>query len=42
MDPKLIYPRKGNNATESVYLQSVVKDPNIIVGDFNIYNDFRQ
>ncbi|MBP7984524.1 MAG: CatB-related O-acetyltransferase [Bacteroidaceae bacterium] len=40
MDPKLIYPRKGNNATESVYLQSVVKDPNIIVGDFTIYNDF--
>ena len=42
MNPKQIYPRKGNNATESVYLQSVVKDPNIIVGDFTIYNDFEK
>ena len=40
MNPNQIYPRKGNNATESVYLKSVVKDPNIIVGDFTIYNDF--
>lgn len=40
MNPKLIYPRKGNNSKESVYLKSVVKDPSIIVGDFTIYNDF--
>lgn len=40
MNPKQIYPRKGNNASESVYLQSVITDPNIIVGDFTIYNDF--
>ena len=40
MNPKQIYPRKGNNAAESVYLQSIVKDPNIHVGDFTIYNDF--
>lgn len=42
MNPKQIYPRKGNNTAESVYLQSVVKDPNIIVGDFTIYNDFQK
>lgn len=40
MNPKQIYPRKGNNSTESVYLQSVIEDPNIIVGDFTIYNDY--
>jgi virginiamycin A acetyltransferase len=40
MNSKLIYPRKGNNGMESVYLKSVVQDPNIIVGDFTIYNDF--
>jgi virginiamycin A acetyltransferase len=40
MNHKLIYPRNGNNGKESVYLQSVVKDPDIIVGDFTIYNDF--
>jgi virginiamycin A acetyltransferase len=40
MNPKLIYPRKGNNGTESVYLKNVVDDPDIIVGDYTIYNDF--
>lgn len=40
MDPQKIYPREGNNGKESVYLQSVVKDPNISIGDFTIYNDF--
>jgi len=40
MNINKIYPRKGNNATESVYLKSVVNDPNIIVGDFTFYNDF--
>lgn len=40
MNPKKIYPRSGNNATESVYLQSVITDPDIQVGDFTIYNDY--
>ena len=33
-----IYPRTGDK--ETVYLKSVVTNPNIIVGDFTIYNDF--
>lgn len=33
-----IYPRK--NDKEIVYLKSVIKNPNIIVGDYTIYNDF--
>ena len=40
MNSKQIYSRKDNNSAESVYLQSVVKDLNIIIGDFTIYNDF--
>lgn len=40
MNPDKIYPREGNNGTESVYLKSVVTDPNILVGDFTIYNDY--
>jgi virginiamycin A acetyltransferase len=40
MNPNKIYPREGNNGTESVYLKSVVTDPNIIIGDFTIYNDY--
>ena len=32
-----IYPRGDH---ESVYLKNVVRDPNIIVGDYTIYNDF--
>lgn len=35
---KKIYPRTGDK--ETVYLKSVVTDPNIIVGDFTMYNDF--
>ena len=35
---KLIYPRSGDKDT--VYLKSIVKNPNIKVGDFTIYNDF--
>ncbi len=38
MNAKKIYPRTGDQ--ETVYLKSVVTDPNIIVGDFTIYNDF--
>ncbi|MGD1818058.1 MAG: CatB-related O-acetyltransferase [Pleomorphochaeta sp.] len=33
-----IYPRTKDK--ETVYLKSFVKNPNIIVGDFTIYNDF--
>lgn len=33
-----IYPRTGDMQT--VYLNAVVKDPSIIVGDYTIYNDF--
>lgn len=33
-----IYPRKGD--TQTVYLNTVVKDPSIVVGDYTIYNDF--
>lgn len=38
MDCKKIYPRTGNE--ETVYLKSTITDPNIIVGDFTMYNDF--
>ena len=33
-----IYPRKGDMQT--VYLNAVVKDPSIKIGDYTIYNDF--
>ena len=33
-----IYPRTGDNQT--VYLNAVIKDPLIEVGDYTIYNDF--
>jgi|GEM_PF-64792 len=36
--PEKMYPRSGDKAT--VYLKSVVKNPNIRVGDFTMYNDF--
>jgi hypothetical protein len=35
---KRIYPR--TNDPETVYLNSVIKNPNIIVGDYTMYNDF--
>lgn len=35
---KKIYPRTGD--TQTVYLNAVVKDPTIEVGDYTIYNDF--
>ena len=40
MNPALIYPRKGDSTT--VYLKSVVTDPGIVVGEFTMYNDFRE
>ena len=33
-----IYPRTGDR--ETVYLKNVVTDPNIMVGDWTMYNDF--
>ena len=35
---KKIYPRA--NDRETVYLKHVITNPNIIVGDFTMYNDF--
>ena len=35
---KKIYPHAGD--TQTVYLNAVVKDPSIEVGDYTIYNDF--
>lgn len=35
---KKVYPRTGD--TQTVYLNAVVKDPSIEVGDYTIYNDF--
>lgn len=35
---KKIYPRTGDK--ETVYLKDVISNPNIIVGDFSMYNDF--
>ena len=37
---KKIYPRTGN--AQTVYLNAVVKDPSIEVGDYTIYNDFER
>ena len=38
MNPEKIYPRTNNR--ETVYLKNVIKNPNILVGDFTMYNDF--
>jgi len=38
MNPELIYPREPFK--DMVYLKSVVKNPNIIVGDFTMYHDW--
>ena len=37
---KLIYPRTGDKAT--IYLKNVISSPNIMVGDYTMYNDFVQ
>ena len=36
--PQKIYPRSKDR--ETIYLKSVISNPNIIVGDYTIYNDF--
>lgn len=38
MNSKRIYPRTGDK--ETIYLKSVITNPNIIIGDYTIYNDF--
>ena len=38
MNPENIYPRINDH--ETVYLKNVIKNPNILVGDFTMYNDF--
>ena len=38
MEDKKIYPRSHD--TETVYLSAVVNDPNIIIGEYSMYNDF--
>lgn len=38
MNKAKIYPRTGDDQT--VYLNQVVTNPNIIVGDYTMYNDF--
>ncbi|MGF6907130.1 CatB-related O-acetyltransferase [Fusobacterium sp. PH5-44] len=35
---KKIYPRTGDSNT--IYLNNIISNPNIIVGDYTIYNDF--
>lgn len=35
---KKIYPRTGD--TQTVYLKNVITNPNIIVGEYTMYNDF--
>lgn len=37
-NPGKIYPRSGDK--ETVYLKSVISNPNISVGEFTMYNDF--
>lgn len=37
-DPDKVYPRPEDKNT--CYLRNIVKDPNIIIGDFTFYNDF--
>ena len=38
MNPSNIYPRTGD--TQTVYLNQVVTDPSILVGDYTMYHDF--
>lgn len=38
MDSKKVYPRTGDK--ETIYLKPTITNPNIIVGDFTVYNDF--
>lgn len=35
---KKIYPRTGDK--ETIYLKNVIMNPNVVIGDYTIYNDF--
>lgn len=35
---KKVYPRTGD--TQTIYLKNVITNPNIIIGDYTMYNDF--
>ena len=35
---RAIYPRTGDK--ETIYLKNVITNPNIIIGDYTMYNDF--
>ena len=34
-----IYPRTGD--LQTIYLKDVIKNPNIMIGEYTMYNDFR-
>ncbi len=38
MNPNVIHPR--SNDPQTIYLKNVIQDPNIIIGDYTMYNDF--
>ena len=38
MNSSKVYPRTGDK--ETVYLKSTITKPNIIVGEYTMYNDF--
>ena len=40
MNSKKVYPRTGDK--ETVYLKSTITKPNIIVGEYTMYNDFKK
>lgn len=37
-DPDIVYPRENDQSI--CYLKNIIKNPNIIVGDFTFYHDF--
>jgi len=37
-DPNKVYPRENDNTI--CYLKNIIKNPNIIIGDFTFYHDF--
>jgi virginiamycin A acetyltransferase len=39
-DPSVIFPKRGGD-THTAYLQNVVKNPRIIVGEYTIHHDFK-
>ena len=37
-DSKKLYPRTGD--TQTIYLKNAITSPDIVVGDYTMYNDF--